>query len=233
MMCLHALPVCLMSLWQGVAVVVDKPSGCTSERLAKQVPPPPPCASSPRTHPRSCARCSTWWPRGQATPCARCRASTLRPAAAWCNGRGARDRQDQPLILSQVLPLCAAAEAALTAQFKNHRVLKTYIALCRGVAPDHGRINVRLKTISTVTRHFAVPHPGGKDAVTEFKRIALLQQPSPSAGHNVADASSSSSSSSSSYSLLLVTPITGRMHQIRAHLNHIGHPLDGDGRCVL
>jgi 23S rRNA-/tRNA-specific pseudouridylate synthase len=109
-------------------------------------------------------------------------------------------------------------------------VRKTYVALCRGVAPEHGRINVRLKTISTVTRHFAVPHPGGKDAVTEFKRLALLQQPSLSAGHGVADAIGSSSSA---YSLLLVTPVTGRMHQIRAHLNHIGHPLDGDGRCAL
>lgn len=126
----------------------------------------------------------------------------------------------------QVLPLCPAAEAALTAEFKNRRVRKTYIALCCGLAPAHGRINVRLKTISTVTRHFAAPHPGGKEAVTEFKRLALLHPQALNTGLDVEDASSSGSA----YSLLLVTPITGRMHQIRAHLNHIGHPLDGDGR---
>ncbi len=62
--------------------------------------------------------------------------------------------------------------------------------------------------------------------MTEFKRLALLHPQALNTGLDVEDASSSGSA----YSLLLVTPITGRMHQIRAHLNHIGHPLDGDGR---
>jgi 23S rRNA-/tRNA-specific pseudouridylate synthase len=106
------------------------------------------------------------------------------------------------------------------------------------MAPAHGRIDVRLKTISTVMRHFAAPHPGGKEAVTEFKRLAVVQQNAlvgdGMAGKEKAEGYCDSSSSSSvSYSLLLVTPITGRMHQIRAHLSHIGHPLDGDGRYAL
>ena len=137
----------------------------------------------------------------------------------------------QPFHPRQVLPLSAASEAALTAAFKSHSVRKTYVALCHGVAPAHGRIDVRLKTISSVTRHFAVAHPGGKEAVTEFKRLAVVQQKPAvehsSVEHDIAD---SGGSFNSAYSLLLVTPITGRMHQIRAHLNHIGHPLDGDGR---
>jgi hypothetical protein len=136
---------------------------------------------------------------------------------------------DVEAFFRQVLPLCDEAEAALTAEFKCHRARKTYVALCCGTAPEQGRISVRLKTISTVTRHFAAPHPGGKEAVTDFKRLALVQQQL-SAQHTN---NSSSSNSSGPHSLLLVTPITGRMHQIRAHLNHIGHPLDGDGRCAL
>jgi 23S rRNA-/tRNA-specific pseudouridylate synthase len=111
-------------------------------------------------------------------------------------------------------------------------MIKTYVALCHGETPTNGRIAVRLKTISTVTRHFAVPHPGGKQAVTDFKRLAVLHKQSSvkeaGLGQNAAN---ESISCCIAYSLLLVTPITGRMHQIRAHLNHIGHPLDGDGRC--
>ena len=31
-------------------------------------------------------------------------------------------------------------------------------------------------------------------------------------------------------SLLKLSPITGRMHQLRAHLSHIGHPIFGDNK---
>jgi 23S rRNA-/tRNA-specific pseudouridylate synthase len=132
----------------------------------------------------------------------------------------------------QVLPLCSVAEAALTSEFKNHRMMKTYVALCHGVTPTNGRIAVRLKTISTVTRHFAVPHPRGKQAVTEYTRVAVLHAQSSLKGVSLGQSAVDESNSCSSYSLLLVTPVTGRMHQIRAHFNHIGHPLDGDGRCA-
>jgi tRNA pseudouridine65 synthase len=111
-------------------------------------------------------------------------------------------------------------------------MIKTYVALCHGATPTNGRIAVRLKTISTVTRHFAVPHPGGKQAVTEYKRLAVLHTRSSVKGASLGQSAEDESNSCSSYSLLLVTPVTGRMHQIRAHLNHIGHPLDGDGRCA-
>jgi hypothetical protein len=150
------------------------------------------------------------------------------PADVWYAPSLHFSSNAQPPVHSiQILPLCPAAEAALTAEFKSHRVQKTYVALSRGVTPAHGRIDVKLKTISTIARHFAVPHPGGKEAVTEFKRVAVVQQQVPSIGPDVAD-----DNISGVYSLLLVKPITGRMHQIRAHLNHIGHPLDGDGRCA-
>jgi tRNA pseudouridine65 synthase len=111
-------------------------------------------------------------------------------------------------------------------------MVKTYVALCHGVTPTNGRIAVRLKTVSTVNRHFAVPHPGGKQAVTEYERVAVLQTQSSVKGVSVGRSAEDESYSCSSYSLLLVTPVTGRMHQIRVHFNHIGHPLDGDGRLV-
>jgi 23S rRNA-/tRNA-specific pseudouridylate synthase len=68
--------------------------------------------------------------------------------------------------------------------------------------------------------------------VTAFKRLAVATLQS-RGQESMAGQITADGSSGFSYSLLLVTPITGRMHQIRAHLNHIGHPLDGDGRCTL
>ena len=53
-------------------------------------------------------------------------------------------------------------------------------------------------------------HPSGKDAVTVFERLAVLP--------------------GGRYSLVLAWPLTGRMHQIRAHFAHLGHALAGDVR---
>lgn len=62
-----------------------------------------------------------------------------------------------------------------------------------------------------VDRYGAVVHPYGKDAVTVFERLAVLP-------------------GDSRRSLVLAWPLTGRMHQIRAHFAHLGYPLAGDVR---
>jgi tRNA pseudouridine65 synthase len=78
-------------------------------------------------------------------------------------------------------------------------VRKSYLALVRGTPPDEGTID------------HPVPRSEGGERVpakTHFRRLAR--------------------SCVDRCSLVLAEPVTGRLHQIRRHLKHLGHPLIGD-----
>jgi tRNA pseudouridine65 synthase len=93
------------------------------------------------------------------------------------------------------------AAALLAAAFEQGRVEKRYLALVRGVPPESGIIDYAIQKKDGGPR---VP------AVTRFARVAV--------------------SPVDRCSLVLATPETGRLHQIRRHLRHIDHPLVGDVR---
>ncbi|MCU0882522.1 MAG: RNA pseudouridine synthase [Hyphomonadaceae bacterium] len=132
----------------------------------------------------------------------------------------ARDR-DRPVRLVHrldretsgvmVMARTAREAARLSALFAGHGVMKAYLALVHGDATGlRDRIDVPLKPMRTA-------------------RAALVQV----AGPNDPDAHSASTglqvlATSAGASLVLATPKTGRMHQIRVHLAHAGHPLLGD-----
>ena len=63
-------------------------------------------------------------------------------------------------------------------------------------------------------------------SMLEYKCVRLLQSNPPNLSSSTS--SSSSSLSSSSLSLLDIRLLTGRKHQIRAQLSHLGHPIVGD-----
>ncbi|CAK9098270.1 Uncharacterized RNA pseudouridine synthase Caur_0901 (RNA pseudouridylate synthase) (RNA-uridine isomerase) [Durusdinium trenchii] len=123
-------------------------------------------------------------------------------------------RLDAPTSGALVVPLCQDAMEDLKDHFSARRVTKAYLALVLGEPPKHGQIDVKLRAVQSVDRYRAVVHPYGKEAVTSFQRLAVLQ------GDEHHD----------SYSLVLAWPLTGRMHQIRAHFAHLGFPLAGDVR---
>lgn len=97
---------------------------------------------------------------------------------------------------------------AIIPLFKEHKIKKVYYALCHGVFNNKsGIIKATLgKESSRSWGKKSIIKENGVKATTKYKVVKQY--------HN--------------FALLEVEIITGKMHQIRVHLNHIGHPIIGD-----
>lgn len=92
-------------------------------------------------------------------------------------------------------------------QFEKRTVKKEYTGIAIGVFDrKEGRIDTALGSTDENRYFRCVPDPAGKPAETRYK---VLEE-------------------RNGYSLLRLVPLTGRTHQIRAHLAFAGHPLAGD-----
>lgn len=100
------------------------------------------------------------------------------------------------------------AHTLLSRQFKSGKVQKEYVALVHGlVIGDEQVIDLPISRHPQKRKEMAVSLSGGKRALTHWKKIEEFK---------------------SGFSLLSVLIKTGRTHQIRVHLSHIGHPVVGD-----
>jgi tRNA pseudouridine32 synthase/23S rRNA pseudouridine746 synthase len=110
---------------------------------------------------------------------------------------------------SGVIVMARSAEVhrELSRQFEHREVEKQYIAVVWGaVENDQGLIDLPLgKDFDRPPRH-RIDHVHGKPAVTEWQVVERQDD----------------------RTRLLITPRTGRSHQIRVHLQQIGHPVLGD-----
>jgi 23S rRNA pseudouridine955/2504/2580 synthase len=107
-----------------------------------------------------------------------------------------------------------SAAAFLGAAFKARETRKIYWALVAGVPrPPHGRVSTFLaKEERPEGERMRVARHGEQGADHAVTHYALADQ----AGQKVA--------------WLVMRPITGRTHQLRAHAAHIGHPIVGDAK---
>jgi tRNA pseudouridine65 synthase len=105
-----------------------------------------------------------------------------------------------------------AMNAAMQKQFMEGQVHKMYVALVRGYTPDTLTIDYALR------RDEDNGKPGPlQEAVTHLKTVRRTEIPLAHGKHQT-----------SRYSLVELTPETGRMHQLRKHMAHILHPIIGD-----
>ncbi len=95
----------------------------------------------------------------------------------------------------------------LVEQFSSGSIRKRYIALVKGSPRgDGGTLETRLGRDPDQRRRYAVVEDGGKPAVTNWKVLRRYEN----------------------YSLILLQPSTGRTHQLRVHMAHLGIPILGD-----
>jgi len=100
------------------------------------------------------------------------------------------------------------AHATLSAQFAARTAQKTYLAVVRG----------RPRATSGMVTGAIARHP------VHRQRMAISRRP----GARAAETSWKVLSTEGNLSLVECRPKTGRTHQIRVHLKHLGHPIAGD-----
>jgi 23S rRNA pseudouridine1911/1915/1917 synthase len=100
------------------------------------------------------------------------------------------------------------AHAGLAAQFAKHTIGRRYLAVVAGLpTPPAGRIETNLARSEANRQKIAVVSPPrGKHAITHYRVLEPLR----------------------GAALVECRLETGRTHQVRVHMAHIGHPLLGD-----
>ena len=101
------------------------------------------------------------------------------------------------------------AHQKIAKQLKEHSINRVYHAICYGVIKENeGTIETLIGRSTNDRKKMAVVTSGGKEAVTHFRVLKRFEE--------------------DNMTYIECRLETGRTHQIRVHMAHIGHPLLGD-----
>lgn len=102
------------------------------------------------------------------------------------------------------------AHRDIAEQLKEHSINRVYHAICHGILKDdEGTVEGNIGRSTNDRKKMAVVSPDqGKEAITHYKVIKRFEE--------------------SKLTYIQCKLETGRTHQIRVHMSHIGHPLLGD-----
>ena len=106
------------------------------------------------------------------------------------------------MVVAKTLP----AQTSLVAQLQSRSVSRQYVALVLGACPAKGSVNATIGRDPKNRKKMAVVRNGGKEAITHYQSLARLGP----------------------FTLVRLNLETGRTHQIRVHMAHLGYPLLGD-----
>ena len=193
------------------------------QRVTLALPPPAPCALTPQPLPLDIVHededlLVVNKPPGLVVhPAAGHREGTLANALVYhrpqLQGVGAAerpgivhrlDKDTSGLLLVAKAP---AIHAALAAQFEGRQVEKRYLALVHGVPRrETGTIDAAVGRHESDRKRMGVRTRKGREALTSYRTVERLGD----------------------FALVELTPKTGRTHQLRVHLAHLGHPVLGD-----
>lgn len=118
-----------------------------------------------------------------------------------CINRLDRDTTGLLIIAKNML-----SAAILSEMGKRREIHREYLAIAQGCIPEQGTIDAPIARKEGSVLERCVDFENGERAVTHFRRLKYWDD----------------------YSLVALKLETGRTHQIRVHMKHLGYPLIGD-----